>query len=729
MGSEAETFVFQAEINQLLSLIINTFYSEKEVFLRELVSNASDALDKIRHLSLTNGGVAGELEIRISADSAAGTLTIEDSGIGMTREDLVKNLGMIAHSGTKQFMEALAKSSGGDSAASAASSLIGQFGMGFYSAFLVADKVAVVSKHGDSEVAHVWESSAGGTFTVAAASEQQAAGLERGTRIMLFLKEDQHEYLETQRIKAVLSRHSEFIGYPIKLRTVVEADAEEEGGIADAEEEGGIADAEEEGGIADAEEEGDEEDGKVEPESEPEGEKKKVTKIEWQVVNDNKPLWMRKASELTDEHYAQFYKRTFGDWDSHLAVKHFVAEGQVVFTGLLYVPKHVPFDMFDRAKRSNNMRMYVRRVFITDDCQDTFFPEWLAFVKGVVDSEDLPLNISREMLQKSRVTNVIKKSVVKKSIEMLTDLAGDRPEDYAKFWEAFGKNIKWGITDDRTNQGKLVELLRFKTSKSGGELASLKQYVERMPAQQKRIYFVTGDSEASLEKSAFTEALKNKGYEVIYMTDPMDEYMMQSLREYQEKPFCCASKDGALVEESESDEDAWKAKEEAHAEFCKKVKEMLGAKGVMDVKVSRRIVRSPCVIVTDQYGWTANMERIMRAQALKGTSPFSQNRSNKILELNVDHPIVKEIKHRVDAEGGGGGGGVKDLVSLLFDTALLNSGFALDDPGTFADRMHKIIAVNIGIEEDTNGDPDEVGGREGGDEAGDGVGTGLEELD
>ncbi len=712
MGSEAETFVFQAEINQLLSLIINTFYSEKEVFLRELVSNASDALDKIRHISLTDAAILSanpELEIRISADGAAGTLTIEDSGIGMTRDDLVKNLGMIAHSGTKQFMETLAKSAGGDANASAASSLIGQFGMGFYSAFLVADKVAVVSKHGDSDGAYVWESCAGGTFTVAAASEEQAAGLARGTRIVLFLKEDQHEYLEEQRIRAVLSRHSEFIGYPIKLKTVVEAD--EGGEVGDGE--GGDED-----GKVDAEVGGDEE------------EKKKTTKVEWKVVNDNKPLWMHKASELTDEQYAQFYKRTFGDWDSHLTVKHFVAEGQVVFTGLLYIPKHVPFDMFDRAKKSNNMRLYVRRVFITDDCQDTFVPEWLGFVKGVVDSEDLPLNISREMLQKSRVTSVIKKGIVKKCIEMIADLAGDRPDDYTKFWEAFGKNIKWGITEDRTSQGKLVELLRFKTSKSGGEFVSLKQYFERMPEHQKRIYFVTGDNEASLDKSAFTEVLKNKGYEVIYMTDPMDEYMMQSLKEYQEKPFCCASKDGALVEESESDEDAWKAKEEAHAEFCKKVKEMLGTKGVMDVKVSRRIVRSPCVVVTDQYGWTANMERIMRAQALKSTSPFAQNRSNKILELNVDHPIVKEIKHRVDGEGGeSAGSGVKDLVSLLFDTALLNSGFALDDPGTFADRMHKIIAVNIGVEDDIDSDGCDSGGEGGGEGTGTGVGTGLEELD
>jgi len=307
-------------------------------------------------------------------------------------------------------------------------------------------------------------------------------------------------------------------------------------------------------------------------------------------------------------------------------------------------------------------------------------------------------------------------------------LAGDRPEDYPKFWEAFGKNIKWGITEDRAHQSKLVELLRFKTSKSGDEFASLKQYIERMPEHQKRIYYVTGDNEASLDKSAFTEVLKNKGYEVIYMTDPMDEYMMQSLKEYQDKQFCCASKDGALVEESESDEGAWKAKEEEHAEFCKKVKEMLGTKGVMEVKVSRRIVRSPCVVVTDQYGWTANMERIMRAQALKSSSPFSQNRSNKILELNVDHPIVKEIKHRVEAEGVGCAG-VKDLVSLLFDTALLNSGFALDDPGTFADRMHRIIAVNIGIEDDADSEG-VIDKEEGGEECtGTGVGTGLEELD
>lgn len=702
VSMSTETFVFQAEINQLLSLIINTFYSQKEVFLRELVSNASDAIDKIRHMGLKDATVLSaepDLEIRISADSSAGTLTVEDTGVGMTRDDLIKNLGMIAHSGTKQFMEALAKS--GEDNAAAAASLIGQFGMGFYSAFLVADRVRVLSKHNDSERTYVWESSAGGTFSVVEASEEEASGLARGTRIVLFLKEDQHEYLEESRIKAVLSRHSEFITYPIKLLTRREVEEE-------------------------VEEATDAEDGTVEEEGAPEKTKKMVTKLEWNVVNDNKPLWMHKASEVSEDQYMQFYKRTFGDWDAHLTVKHFSAEGQVVFTGLLFIPKHAPFDMFERAKRADNIRLYVRRVFITDDYQD-MLPEWLGFVKGLVDSEDLPLNISREVLQKSRVIDVIKKTLVKKCIEMISELAESNPEDYARFYETFGKNIKWGITDDRKNQTKLAELLRFKTSKSNRELTSLKGYVDRMPEHQKRIYYITGENEAVLAKSAFIEVLKNKGYEVIYMTDPMDEYMMQSLREYSEKSFSCASKDGELVEEADSDAEEWKTKVEAHADFCKKVKEMLvegGGRAVTEVKVSRRVVHSPCVIVTDQYGWTANMERIMRAQALRSTSPFAPSGSNKILEVNVDHPIIKELKRRVDASADGSEvGGVKDLLCLIYDTALLNSGFSLNDPAAFAERMHKIIAVNMDVDcNDEDAPPNIEEGQQG-------VGTGVEELD
>ena len=721
---EANTFNFNADINQLLSLIINTFYSNKEIFLRELISNASDALDKIRYLAITDPTVLKNEEkyfIRIIPDKTNNTLTIWDSGIGMTKTDLINNLGTIARSGTRHFMELL--NAGADI------SMIGQFGVGFYSSYLVANKVVVISKSNDDEQ-YRWESIANSTFQVVKDTilNDKSNAIGRGTKIILYLKDECVEFLEERKLKDLIKKHSEFISFPIELwiekTTEKEVDDDEDDEKKEDEKKDEKKEEEKKDEKKDEEkkegeekkeeekkegEEKKDEEKKEEEKKEEEGpkvedtkeekkekKKKKIKEVthEFERVNNTKPIWLRKKEEVTKEEYANFYKSITNDWEDHLACIHFTMEGHLEIKGILFVPKRAPFDLFEANKKKTNIKLYVRRVFIMDDC-DELIPEYLGFIKGVIDSDDLPLNISRESLQQNKILKAIKKSITKKCIELFFQIA-ENAEDFKKFYEQFSKNLKLGIHEDATNRAKLAELLRYYSTKSGEEMVSFKQYIERMQPKQKYIYYITGESKSVVAASPFIEKLKEKGIEVLYLTDPIDEYCIQQLKDFDGKQLKCCSKEGLDLEDTEDEKKAFEELKTQYEPVCKKIKEILDNK-VEKVVVGERLDESPCVLVTSEFGWTANMERIMKAQALRDNSMTSYMISKKTLEINPKHGIIKELKAQLEKDSNSSN--IKDTIWLLYDTSLLNSGFSIEDPNAFAKRTYKMIL--FGLQDDS----------------------------
>uniref|UniRef100_A0A7S4AZ72 Histidine kinase/HSP90-like ATPase domain-containing protein n=1 Tax=Chrysotila carterae TaxID=13221 RepID=A0A7S4AZ72_CHRCT len=683
---QGETFEFKAEIAQLMSLIVNAFYSNKDVFLRELISNAADAIDKVRHESLTNPAILEaepDLHISLIPDAGAKTLTVWDTGVGMTKEELQQNLGTIAHSGTKAFMEAMRKGE-------AELPLIGQFGVGFYSAFLVADYVEVFSRRGEGDVFR-WASDAKGSYSIELADFE---GLKRGTAVVLHLKEDQLDLLNPQTLRELVKTHSQFVTHPIRLRqaTAPATPGTEAGESAPSSPPSAeAAAAGVEPPLSDVSVEDVPAEGNTPTPSD------QTAAVEgWAVLNQQPPIWMQPPSELTHAEYAAFYKAISGDFDEHLALKHFSVEGQIGMRALLFIPKRAPFDAFERETRSNQLRLYVRRVYVAERVEQ-LCPEWLSFIRGVVDSDDLPLNVSREMLQQSnKLLKIMRRNIVKKVIEMLTELADSDDGRYQVFYTQFSKNLKLGVYEEETHRVKLAGLLRFSSSMSGGNQTSLSEYVSRMGANQSKIYYIAGESEASVRASPFVEALTSRGLEVLFMVDPIDEYVMQSLREFDGKAFACITTANLQLDPVDGGSATVSKEEQSRLQaLCNMTKQVLGNL-VQNVVLSSRLANSPCVLVTDEWGWTANMERIMRAQALRDPTMTALMAPRKTLELNPAHMLVRSLAQRVGAApGAAASSDVEEAMRLLYETALLDSGFSIDAPSEFTARIHRLLSRSM----------------------------------
>uniref|UniRef100_A0A0E0M2E4 Histidine kinase/HSP90-like ATPase domain-containing protein n=1 Tax=Oryza punctata TaxID=4537 RepID=A0A0E0M2E4_ORYPU len=664
-----EQFEYQAEVSRLLDLIVHSLYSHKEVFLRELVSNASDALDKLRFLSVTDSSVlsdGGELEIRIKPDPEAGTITITDTGIGMTKDELKDCLGTIAQSGTSKFLKALKenKDLGADNG------LIGQFGVGFYSAFLVAEKVVVSTKSPKADKQYVWEAMADSSSYVIKEETDPEKMLTRGTQITLFLRDDdKYEFADPARIQGLVKNYSQFVSFPIytwqeKSRTV-EVEEEEE---------------------------------PKEGEEATEGEKKKKKTItekywDWELANETKPIWMRNPKEVEKTEYNEFYKKAFNEFLDPLAYTHFTTEGEVEFRSVLYIPGMAPLSNEEIMNpKTKNIRLYVKRVFISDDFDGELFPRYLSFVKGVVDSNDLPLNVSREILQESRIVRIMRKRLVRKTFDMIQEIAEkDDKEDYKKFWESFGKFVKLGCIEDTGNHKRLAPLLRFYSSKNETDLISLDQYVENMPENQKAIYYIATDSLQSAKTAPFLEKLVQKDIEVLYLIEPIDEVAIQNLQTYKEKKFVDISKED--LELGDEDEDKEKESKQEYTLLCDWIKQQLGDK-VAKVQISKRLSSSPCVLVSGKFGWSANMERLMKAQTLGDTSSLEFMRGRRIFEINPDHPIVKDLSAACKNEPESSE--AKRAVELLYETALISSGYTPDSPAELGGKIYEMMTIALG---------------------------------
>ncbi len=631
VDAHPETLEFKAEVSQVLDLVIRSLYSNKEIFLRELVSNASDAAEKLRFESLTDEGLledAPELRIRIAVDKDAGTLTVSDNGIGMSRQEVTETIGSIASSGTRRFLESLTGDQSKDSA------LIGQFGVGFYSVFIVADKVTLISRRAGLGAEHGvrWESDGRGTYTLETVEKPG-----RGTDVILHLKDEEKEYLEPWRLRGIIAKFSDHIAMPVEMLK------EDLGG-----------------------EEGKDKEADAAP--------------EYEQVNKGTALWMRNKSDISEDEYKDFYQHIAHDFEEPLAWAHNRVEGTNEYSALLYVPKRAPWDLWDRDQK-HGVKLYVRRVFIMDEA-DKLMPHYLRFVKGVVDSDDLPLNVSRELLQHNRKIDTIRQANTKRVLGLLETMAKDEAEKYQEFWKEFGRVIKEGPAEDFTNRERIAGLMRFSTTRTEGEAQteSLDAYIERMKEGQDKIYYITADTPAAARHSPHLEVFRKKDVEVLLLSDRVDEWLVSSLTEYKDKHLQSVTKGeldlGELADKEEKEHKEKAAKE--HGDLLERLKKALGER-VSEVRISTRLVDSPACLVVGEYDMSANLARVLKSvgQAAPETKP--------ILELNLEHPLVRRLESEGDEDR------FSDLGLLLFDQSQLAEGGQLDDPAAFVGRLNKLM--------------------------------------
>ena len=725
-----EKHEFQAEMHRLMDIIINSLYSHKEVFLRELVSNAHDAVEKARYLSLSDPDFLNakrELEIRIEFDEEAKTLSITDTGVGMTKADLINNLGTVAKSGTTNFIEKMSESGAADS------SLIGQFGVGFYSAFLVADKVKVVSKSNSESKQYAWESSAASSFTIV---EDDGERLGRGTKIVLHLKDDSTEFLNAGEIKELVNKFSQFIPFPIMVR--VPKTVEEEVPIEEGEETASEEDNEDKEEKDGEEEEDEDEEEKKKPKT------KKVSKtvLEWEHVNTAKPIWMRSRENITDDDYTEFYKAISKDSQAPLAHTHFSAEGQTEFRSILFIPKKSPFGMMDNYwKKKNDIKLYVRRVMVADKIED-MLPAYLgSFVRGMVDSDDLPLNVNRDQIQQSKVLKVISKKLVKKILDLLKDMAKEaEPKDESKevneeevdddsdaevrkpkerkegeksdwelFYEQYSTQLKLGCYEDDNNRERVAKLLRFNTWKSPLDVTSLDAYIKAAGGEEaKFIYYMSGDSVEVMQKSPALQAFKKRDIDVILLHDNLDEPCIQRLTEYSGKKFVSIQKADVQLPETPEEKTRFKKLKAMYRPLTDWWKEQLNSAtekgGILEkagvkiegVVVSKRLVDSPCVVVSSQWGHSAQQERVMKSQAFQQKDDFGFLMGRKTLEVNPNHPVIVDLLKRVQNDKSDNQ--ATDTASVLFQAALLDSGYEIGDPSALVSRVYKLMSVQLGVD-------------------------------
>jgi len=669
----AEKHEYQAEVNRLMDLIVHSLYSNKEVFLRELVSNASDALDKLRYLSVTDPELlkdGPQLDIRIQTDKDNGIITITDSGIGMTKQELIDSLGTIASSGTAKFLKALKESQ----EAGMDNNLIGQFGVGFYSAFLVSEKVVVSTKSPKSDKQYVWEGQAdSGSYTIREEKDPEQL-IPRGTRLTLYLKCDDKGFAHPERIQKLLKTYSQFVSFPIYTW----------------EEKGFTKEVEVDEDPAEAQKKGDD---SAETKTEPK--KKTKTVIEkywdWELSNETQPIWLRNPKEVSTEEYNDFFKKTFNEYLGPLASSHFTTEGEVEFRSILFVPATRKEDVTADSRKTKNIRLYVKRVFISDDFDGELFPRYLSFVKGVVDSNDLPLNVSREILQESRIVRIMRKRLVRKAFDMILGIScSENRDDYERFWENFGKFLKLGAMEDKENHKRIAPLLRFFSSQSNNELISLDEYVENMKPEQKDIYFIAADSMSSAINAPFLERLTEKDYEVLLLVDPMDELAIQNLSSYKDKKFVDISKED--LDLGDNNEEREKEIKQEFSQACDWIKNRLGDK-VARVDISNRLRSSPCVLVAAKFGWSANMERLMRAQSMGDTASLDFMRSRKVFEINPEHEIIKALN--VACRNNPDDPEALKALDVLFETAMISSGFSPDNPAELSGKIYEMMTSAI----------------------------------